>query len=1108
MRNGFVGPHVRIATGVEGLDEMLGGGLLPARPYLLVGPPGSGKTTIAMQFLLKGIRQGEEVLYVTLDEPPNELRSNFRSFPKDIDKVWVFDAIPDVMRYEKAPFKDIATVRSSQRLGDVKPTPRQTDEFRSVEIAITALMQALKMETVKRLYRRIVVDSLTALKYFGMKGFDDVVGAQAFLRFLSDLKITTIVTVEEAPQETNPPERLLARGEIRLRSWDAGGTQVRAIGIEKFRGSAHDQFLHPYRITSHGIEIDRSVSIPLGTTEFIATPIEVPGVTRKPSETELQIEAEWAMLTLLDDVRELSELGIDAEPVRGLLQRAHGELTAMHVEESLKILLESRQMVNHLILAHQVSQEFREKGGRLPSLKRTMEQGEPTPLSKFSGEGRSDMQAMLPLLSRMVAMLGTRQGRSVTENLSPKLLERVAQTMLTGAMQPKPAQAPAPPPSPGPTSSGTAPVPSVPSKSVGPPPARPSVAPGIPPSGAPPAVKPGSLSPPLSKPPVRPPGIAPPSPAGPLPSRPTPTGQKPPSIPPPPPLTAPPSRPASGMPPGSSTTKTPPGPLAGSPVRSPSPIGPPPRIGPPPPIGKSLSPLGIPARPPNRPTTETVTPATSPPPPRPTSPPEGKDGEKGLPTRSADEGLHLPTPSTSPPKVDKTPPPPAPVAEPKTEPIPSVPAPTLEAIPSQTDRERPRPGPEKPFVAFEQVTPPSPPVVEAKPPPPVPTPEVHVVREVPMATADVPRPAEGEPPSPPTLPVEPPLTEPKAPSEPLPASPTPRQEEEVVPNLSVPETTIPEEEVAPEATLVAPKEIELTPTEPSEAPVAAQTEAASTPSGPSKVEAPLSTSAGEPEPTPPAPPVPAAGPAEPSQAPVAAQTEAASTPSEPSKVEAPLSTSAGEPGATPTAPPVPIAGPAEPRAPPQGVSSVPLDSAPLPSAPAPAAKSRTRRKGPSPAGASTTGTKPRTPRVRKASAEAGVVPSPISPSEVLATGASSPLASEPAGSSPKRSHRTTKSKAAAGEKPRVAHPRKKKGVPTGEDAGASGPSTESPQEGSAAEAGKADPPEGNTATTPEASGSDGTPPAPVEAPPTPPKEASTGEAEKPPADPEVSHGSQ
>ena len=541
MRNGFVGPHVRIATGVEGLDEMLGGGLLPARPYLLVGPPGSGKTTIAMQFLLKGIRQGEEVLYVTLDEPPNELRSNFRSFPKDIDKVWVFDAIPDVMRYEKAPFKDIATVRSSQRLGDVKSTPRQTDEFRSVEIAITALMQALKMETVKRLYRRIVVDSLTALKYFGMKGFDDVVGAQAFLRFLSDLKITTIVTVEEAPQETNPPERLLARGEIRLRSWDAGGTQVRVIGIEKFRGSAHDQFLHPYRITSHGIEIDRSVSIPLGTTEFISTPIEVPGVLRKPSETELQIEAEWAMLTLLDDVRELSELGIDAEPVRGLLQRAHGELTAMHVEESLKILLESRQMVNHLILAHQVSQEFREKGGRLPSLKRTMEQGEPTPLSKFSGEGRSDMQAMLPLLSRMVAMLGTRQGRSVTENLSPKLLERVAQTMLTGAMQPKPAQAPASPPSPGPTSSGTTPVPSVPSKSVGPPLTRPSVGPGIPPSSAPPAVKPGTLSPPLSKPPVRPPGIAPPSPAGPPPSRPTPTGQRPPGIPPPPPLTAPPA---------------------------------------------------------------------------------------------------------------------------------------------------------------------------------------------------------------------------------------------------------------------------------------------------------------------------------------------------------------------------------------------------------------------------------------------------------------------------------------------------------------------------------------------------------------------------------------
>jgi len=59
---------LRISTGSEGLDDILGGGLDPNRMYLYEGSPGSGKTTIALQFLLEGVRRGERVLYVTLSE--------------------------------------------------------------------------------------------------------------------------------------------------------------------------------------------------------------------------------------------------------------------------------------------------------------------------------------------------------------------------------------------------------------------------------------------------------------------------------------------------------------------------------------------------------------------------------------------------------------------------------------------------------------------------------------------------------------------------------------------------------------------------------------------------------------------------------------------------------------------------------------------------------------------------------------------------------------------------------------------------------------------------------------------------------------------------------
>src|SRR5215208_613116 len=81
----------RILTGSEGLDAILGGGLDANRLYLYEGRPGTGKTTIALQFLLEGARRGERVLYITLSETAHELRLVARRHGWSLDNLDVIE---------------------------------------------------------------------------------------------------------------------------------------------------------------------------------------------------------------------------------------------------------------------------------------------------------------------------------------------------------------------------------------------------------------------------------------------------------------------------------------------------------------------------------------------------------------------------------------------------------------------------------------------------------------------------------------------------------------------------------------------------------------------------------------------------------------------------------------------------------------------------------------------------------------------------------------------------------------------------------------------------------------------------------------------------------
>src|SRR5690606_10757602 len=86
--------HAFLSSGVSGLDDVLRGGFTRDRLYLVEGSPGSGKTTLALQFLLEGVRNGEPALYITLSETAVELRAVADAHGWSLDGIYVHEVLP------------------------------------------------------------------------------------------------------------------------------------------------------------------------------------------------------------------------------------------------------------------------------------------------------------------------------------------------------------------------------------------------------------------------------------------------------------------------------------------------------------------------------------------------------------------------------------------------------------------------------------------------------------------------------------------------------------------------------------------------------------------------------------------------------------------------------------------------------------------------------------------------------------------------------------------------------------------------------------------------------------------------------------------------------
>jgi circadian clock protein KaiC len=133
----------RCPSGVEGLDDILFGGLACDCFYLIQGDLGSGKTTLALQFLLEGVRRGESVFYVTLSETRAELLKVARSHGWSLEKVPLMElsAIEQLLRPEE-----------------------QTTVFRPSEMELNKISKLLIDEAKKMRPKRVVFDSLSEFR--------------------------------------------------------------------------------------------------------------------------------------------------------------------------------------------------------------------------------------------------------------------------------------------------------------------------------------------------------------------------------------------------------------------------------------------------------------------------------------------------------------------------------------------------------------------------------------------------------------------------------------------------------------------------------------------------------------------------------------------------------------------------------------------------------------------------------------------------------------------------------------------------------------------------------------------------------------------------------